>query len=402
MKQMTAVGPADTSVAMPLQVDALAFVILASLCLLVPTNGIGSNGMVLSFLWVLLRQPAARRDWWQVLWPLALAAFVYLLVLGAMAFSPRHGLKDSWSVFHGVMLSLLGVYLAQLPIRKLRDTAYVVVGLMTAFAIAVLLYNFHHNGVAVTLQLGGLDWWVNRNRLAVGFGLSFVLATVFAVTAESQTRRAVLLACAAVLLATSYINNCRGALLGMIAAAGLMALYWNWRLTVALGVLAAVGLAVLWEQGALMHLISHNGTIDSGRGGMWHGVMDRIGQRPWTGYGLHALPYDPVYQAQYGQLQLGHTHSIYLDLLYSSGIIGVLFWVGWFTALSLRLRAAISVSAVDVRHLGVGLLAYTLVHGLVDFGFYELGISIMIVLGWTCMAVARRQPVPAAGVSAPA
>jgi len=377
------------------QTDMLAILVLVSLCLLVPTNGIGSNGLYLAFVWLAVKNTSLRQRWWQaVRYPL-LVGLVYLLILGGfMAYRPMHGLKDSWAVLSGLSFSLLGVYLTQLPVARLRGSAVVTVGLMTLLALAVLLHNVQLHGWYDTLTRQDLDTDVHRNRLAVGLAVTFLLATVFMLTIEDWRVRGLLLLCALFLCFESYINSCRGAMLGMLVGAWLLGLWWNWRLTAILSVLGGLVLLGLAETGKLAAIVTHNGTIDDGRDDLWRYVFERIQLRPLTGYGLHALPFDPVFNAKHADLMLGHPHSIYVELVYASGIVGVLFWLFWYGQFGRRLYAAFSAPARDSQYLGLVLFIYMLVHGAVDFSFYSLAPATMLVMGYTCLVVAASRKTP--------
>lgn len=369
-------------------VDILAMLVLASLCLLVPTNGVGSTGLGLAFVWVAVRDSSLRTRWWQAVRLPLLVATLYLLYLGLVAFRPMHGLKDSWAVLRGLLFSLLGVYLSQLPVARLRASGFWVVLAMTLLAVGVLLYNVDLHGLHDTLTREDLDTTVHRNRLAVGLALTFLLAIVFLLTSQDWRVRLPLLLCALFLCFESYINSCRGAMLGMLAGAWLLGLWWNWRLTAVLTLVGGLILLGLQEQGKLAAIVTHNGTIDDGRDNLWAYVFERIQLRPWTGYGLHALPFDPVFNAKHADLMLGHPHSIYVELVYASGIIGVLFWLGWYGVLGRRLFGAFGAQARDSQYLGLVLFIYMLVHGAVDFSFYSLAPACFLVIGFSALMIA--------------
>ena len=377
--------------------DAATTLMLLSLCLLVPTNDLGSNGIRFCFLWLLVRQPGLRADWWQATRGLMLAGFAYLLILGAMAFSPMHGLKDGWYTMQGLLFSLLACYLLRLPVEKLRSSALLAVIVMTLYAIGVLLFNFHRYGVHEALTRQWLDSLVHRNRLAVGLATAYLLAAAFSLTTPGGRQRALFVACAVLLFVISYINNSRGALMGMVFASVALGFLWNWRLTTVLAVATGLLLCLAWQQGWLEGHATHGGTIDNGRDDIWWAVWDRIRLHPWTGYGLHALPFDPVFNKLHPELMKGHPHSIYIELVYASGIIGVLFWLAWYWRMGVAVRRSFVAQARDTRYLGLAFVVYILVHGSVDFSFYAFAVPVTLIIGFVMLLAPLRQPDASAG-----
>ena len=78
--------------------DALAFLIVMSMCLLGATNGVGSTGMQLAFILVIYLHPELSKQWWQVSRYFLLAAVVLLLTLVAYSFHYKQALHDAWGV----------------------------------------------------------------------------------------------------------------------------------------------------------------------------------------------------------------------------------------------------------------------------------------------------------------
>ena len=112
----------------------------------------------------------------------------------------------------------------------------------------------------------------------------------------------------------------------MAAASMVMLLIWSWRKVIIIGFIGLVVAFTLNYLGILHKVVTHNGgSLGNGREFLWPPIWERVLQNPWFGHGLHAVNNDPVLLAQKIEA-VSHVHSIYLDLVYASGIVGVLFW----------------------------------------------------------------------------
>lgn len=371
--------------------DILALLFLVSLCLLVPTNGLGSGGLQLALLWLLFRDAPLRRAWWQSLKPLILAALAFLLLLSVLSFVQRTALKDAWAVLRGLLFSLPALYVLQVGGQRLRLSGGLTVLVATALALAVLCINFQKYGIAETVARQWLDTAVHRNRFAVGVAVAFIIASALLLTAQRLGERLLFGFCAALLCLVAYINNSRGAILGMMAAGAALGFLWNWRLATVLALLAAGAGFALWESGVMHSAVTHNDSVDNGRLGLWHMIGERIGDNPWTGFGMHALPNDTELALRHPEINLPHPHSIYLELVYASGLVGVLFWLLWYGMLGRRVHQSFAADSLLPRYLGLALLAYVLVHGLVDFTFYSLGVATLLTVGTVWLAAPLRR-----------
>jgi O-antigen ligase len=82
---------------------------------------------------------------------------------------------------------------------------------------------------------------------------------------------------------------------------------------------------IIHHLGILSKIVTHNGgSLGNGREFLWPPIFERVLQNPWFGHGLHAVNNDPVLLAQKIEA-VSHVHSIYLDLVYASGIDGRVF-----------------------------------------------------------------------------
>lgn len=371
---------------------ALPILCLFSLSALVSTNGIGSNCLILALVWVLLSDSELRNRWWRLLWPWLLVVLVYFLAMSTYAFSRVTALRDGGEVLKGISLSVVALYLIRLPDYSLRKTIEYVVIFLTITATAITMYNLHlHDAMSFTGN--GFDWYVNRNRLGVGFSIASVFITALMVNEPSRLK-SYLLSVAWILLAgIAILNGSRGALIGMVFAtifiilAALCHLGWMrvFRLDlwlIPIWATISIGCWIGSKQISFHKYLIHQDQqgVDTGRFGIWQAVSERIVQRPWFGYGPHAMKYDHMIEPS-RVLYQDHPHSIYVGLVYASGIFGIIFWLIWFSSFSYRIRQNFLAKNEVSYYLGIGLLINILVHGLVDFDFYMFSVFTYIIVG---------------------
>lgn len=368
------VAPGDSLPQKPRFGIVLATLILTGFCLLGPTNGIGSNMLDVSALTILMMEPQIRQRWWQALRPMIGAALPFLLVMGGMAFSTRHGLKAGWATLNGLLFTLLAYYLSSVSTTSLRIAARVTLLVVAVLAAVLLVYNIHVFGWADIMRFDGLHATVNRNRIAVGLGLGFLLG-LCNLRHESTLPWRVATAVAVILIAVvSYYDNSRGAMLAMALGSAALTLRWNWKATLLgaglLATLAAVVVCIHGQPDAAQ--FSHGGSIDNGRYAIWQVVWQRITQSPWIGYGLDPMNFDPYLNSHFPELMKGHPHSAYLEMIYASGFVGLVFWVVWYVWLGRVARRAPVLNGDFLPALGIAWLCYMAVHASVDFAFYSL------------------------------
>lgn len=181
-----------------------------------------------------------------------------------------------------------------------------VLGQMAGFAVLVLLLGLRHRLLARPLLLAAL-----------------LLAFALLIFSRSATSLVVTLAVAAgfFLLGRGVLDPLAKAAIVAFAAAGLA--------------LALLGLVLAPEQA--VELLGRDLTL-TGRLPLWELVLSRIADRPWLGFGYHALftvrPF-----AEYVLLTLGwdapNAHSGYLEVALGLG------WIGLALALALLAQAAV-------------------------------------------------------------
>ena len=387
----------SANVSSELSILVVPFLSLFLLALLMSTNSIGSSGIILVLIWILCRESEIRNHWWKVLSPWLIAVFIYFLAMTTYGFSKITTLRDGLEVLKGIALSLVALYLLQLSDQQIRRVVGYVVFVLTVVTIGMLGFNLNQHSVAQFIDNQMFDWYVNRNRLAVGFSITSVF--IAALMVDERTRwKSFLLSVAWILLASAaLLNGSRGATMGMIAAticiilAGLFRVGWRqvfrlevWLIPILI-VLAGLGW-VLYKHISFNQYLMHDGKgVDTGRFEIWSGVGHRIIQAPWFGYGSHAMKFDPMVAAIRTKFGITHPHSIYVGLVYASGIIGVLFWLLWFTSFSYKIRQNFTTNNKLAYYIGVGLLVNILVHGFVDFDLYMFAIFSYITVGLVMM-----------------
>jgi O-antigen ligase len=170
---------------------------------------------------------------------------------------------------------------------------------------------------------------------------------------QSGARRALLIAGAAVMIASVFLSASRGGVLSALVQVLIAAIFlrskFQRRAPVMIGGLAvvlAVAVSVFWlaSPETLSHLLDTEGakrlTIDRDGINMWL-------QRPWLGFGLGTFPIAyPHFRSFYTTLFINQAHNDYLQLLIECGIAGFMCVLAF---LGLALREATRV----IRRFGV-------------------------------------------------
>ncbi len=359
--------------------DFLAFLIVMSVCLLSVSNGLASIGMQLAFILVIYLYPTLFRQWWIATRYFLLVAVLILLVLVANSFNYKQALHEAWGVTRGLLMSLLAVYLLQIPSEKIYRVLKVSLVICALLATGVVIWNVHKYGLQETLGRQWLETFAHRNSLGIGLASAFIVG-LSALLSQSRLfyQQKLLIFGVLWLGVVSYINHSRGALLAMVVAGMVMFFLWSWRKALIVGLIGLVVTLLINHLGILNNIVTHNGgSLGNGREFLWPPIFERVTQNPWFGYGLHAVNNDPVLLAQKIEA-VSNVHSIYLDLVYASGIVGVFFWAIWILLFANNIKKILAPNNNMVGYLGLGLLTYILVHGVVDLAFYSVGTSTIL------------------------
>jgi O-antigen ligase len=370
--------------------DISTALFLLGLVLFMSTNGPGSESFTVAAVAALFRADGVRARWREALGRMLLVALVYVVIAGLYAYSIKAGLRDSGYMMRGLMLSLPAAHLLACRPRMLSVLLSLVAAGSALWAATVLAAHINHHGWTMTIQhMDGLDWSVNRNRLAVGFAIAFILAGASALAAEGLMWRVISGVAMVVLGAVSLVNGSRGALVGMAAAAMVMFFLARWRWALLVSVFGVFLLMLLLWHGLPVGLLEHNGSVDNGRSALWGAISQRIAERPWFGHGLHPMPYDIELSRLHPEITVTHAHSIYFEMLYDTGVFGALFWITWFSLLCIKANRYFITTSLLPRVVGGGLAVYVLVHGLVDFTFYSIYVGGVLGAGLFLLSAKR-------------
>lgn len=377
--------------------EIVAFFFLFFLAIFVPTNGIGSTGIMFVLAWVLFNESDLRRAWWKSIRALMAVVLVYFLIMTTYAFSVKASLHDGGEVLKSIALSLVVFYILKLSEVTLRKAMQSVLICLVISTSLILVYNLQYHGVDGVLQRHELDWYVNRNRLAVGFSLMFIFALTLVIN-ETVRLKSFLLSCVMVLAAVAaLLNDSRGAIVAMFVSSVSIVLFalfkqgakevlrFDW-LCLPTFIAAIILGYVFINHLNLIGFVHHEGDITTYRSLIWQTIWERLQNSIWVGYGPHAIMHDHFLID--GEMQtFRHPHSIYMSLLYSSGIVGIVFWFTWFSIYLSRSRKIVYSNNDIGFYIGLGILVNALVHGLVDFDFYALDTMTFLIVGITLVAV---------------
>ena len=387
------------SLSVPKEVSSfiVPFLSLFFLAVFVATNGVGSSGILVIFAYIAWFEPELRNRWWRAVWPWLLAILIYFVLMSLNAFSKVTALRDGVEVIKGVALSLVALSLCQLTEKQIRRVTTSVSVVLSTITFGILVYNLQLHSIISFIHNQIFDWYVNRNRLAVGFSVTSVFITALMVGEKSSWKSFLLSIIWIFLAITALLNGSRGAVMGMTAAtlciifAGLPRLGWRqvfrlelWALPIT--IVIAIVSWIFYQRISLKMFFLHDGKgIDTGRLDIWNAIWGRIAQSPWIGYGPHALKYDPMQTAIRAQYSVDHSHSIYVGLVYASGVVGILFWLIWFVSFSYQVKRNFTTKNELSYYIGIGLFVNILVHGLVDFDFYMYSVFTYITIGLVMM-----------------
>lgn len=374
---------------------AVPILFLFFLAVLVPTNSFGSTGILCVMVWLLWREPEHRSRWWKLAWPWLLAVLVYFVIMSTYSFSAITALRDGVRVLEGIGLSVVALYLLQLSEHHLRRAVEYVVTILMAATIMIVFFNLYHVGFLELINNHGFDWYVNRNRIAVGFSVTAVFVLSLMIEERLRWKSVMWSGLLVFVCLAAALNGSRGAIVGMLASMICIVIAavarHGWRKVIRIELLLLPFLSIFtalscfyYQNISLVKFYIHDDGIDTGRFVIWQTILERLETSPWIGYGTHAIKQD-TFLMHYGLASFTSPHSIYVGLLYASGLVGVFFWIVWFWTLTLKFRRHVQAHSNIAFYLGIGVLVNTLVHGLIDFDFYMLATMTFIVFGIVMM-----------------
>ncbi|WP_089177418.1 O-antigen ligase family protein [Bosea sp. AS-1] len=316
------------------------------------------------------------------------AFFVYMMLTSFITATPALALVETSSNLAAFLLlygaacllnreNLVRALIAScLILCLLSITAYVIVPSLGRMSDWV-------NGAFVpTWRLQGVFGTANAAGGAAAVGIILALLTP-ALSGNRWLRIAALGVFAACLL----LSNNRMAMAGLGAAL----LYANWvkgnqalKLAIAAFVVSLVLLAYLGTGDELLELLSRSGSSDeitsgTGRTRIWSVVLQLWSEQPLFGYGAGAakyiLPKNPLLFAA-----AAHAHNLFLNILFSGGVVGLLLFVYGVGAVAWR-------AASGKDHRTIALLIFFMVYGITEptigglVSFVPMAFCAAVILG---------------------
>lgn len=258
---------------------------------------------------------------------LALWGMVALVLVNALvARFPAKVVPGAGELIRSVSFMLPAIYVMQYCHRQVTVRALkALVGLIVVGCIAI--YAFHVGSADVT---GAIYNWslshVGNVHNLVNMAAMALLALVVLATFEAEPRqKAVLFAMLAFMLWFLVVLESEGAFLALLITAcawGTVRFTGGLRMLSALGVAAGVFAYVL-----LMVWLQTEGVVPGASPGSFEiralinaRLLELVAAQPWFGYGINSFKY--VTEAAVDGVMYIHPHQIYLEALFSFGMIG--------------------------------------------------------------------------------
>lgn len=338
------------------------------------------------------------RGTWQQAWPLLRPLFLLLLAVAAastvLSINPSRSVQGTRDLLLGLLLFFPFVICGQLlqDLRLRLMFGWILIA--TSFAL-VLGYAacMAYAGILDPLDMPYLyDWWRNQNYIGSQLGMNIVLLAALVRYGEpgARLRNAAVLACVAMLVLLLGLHV-RGAILALALA---LPVAWlsassRWRLRIplaaALGTIALLFVAHMYPAqiyAALPQAFHDPGDLSNGRLAFMENVLQATAQRPWFGWGPNTfkLTEYAVIQRAWGPEPHTYPHSVYLELLFSFGLLGTLMIIAGALWVYRNLRGE---RTPITSAMGGGLLVFLLARGAFEIQLVELEFSsgIGIALG---------------------
>lgn len=354
------------------------------------------------------------RAGWPMLRPLFLLLLVATIASTALSLQPWRSVQGTRDLLLGLLFflpfSACGQLLQEPRLRLLFGWILVAASFALVLGYAACMA---YADVLDPLDMPYLyDWWRNQNYIGSQLGMNIVLLAALVRYGEpgARLRNAAVLACVAMLVLLLGLHV-RGAILALALA---LPVAWlsassRWRLRIplaaALGTIALLFVAHMYPAqiyAALPQAFHDPGDLSNGRLAFMENVLQATAQRPWFGWGPNTfkLTEYAVIQRAWGPEPHTYPHSVYLELLFSFGLLGTLmiFAGALWAYRNLRGERTAITSA-----LGGGLLVFLLARGAFEIQLVELEFSsgIGIALGLLAGGLLyRRQDNAAAGSNA--
>jgi O-antigen ligase len=351
------------------------WMLLASLALpsLLPSGAMGLGLVILVFA---TGREACARVWQQTRWGWLLLGLALLLgMLGSD--QPARSVKGVYDVVRGFGLFFVAsALIAQFPRAQVMTSARLTFSLLAFLMLGAAFAMASHAGQLglrdnklLHEHIGNLHEYAN---FAVIIALALTCLRVVMVQRKATVTAALLAACVTALMTTS-----RGNILALLFCLSLIFCVSKRRY---LAFFSASDCLAGWCPGETLVI----------RKQIYRETLALVFEQPWLGHGVNTFKY--VSGIRLGHEPLIMPHNIYLELLFSLGITGSTLFVAGLAAVfgSCRMQAddgrQQSGAERFLRLLGLALLGYVAVRGLVDLKLFSYGVfsNVAIALGLMC------------------
>jgi O-antigen ligase len=382
------------------------FLAVTSVVALFFPGQITAGASLLLFLLILIRDP---RFIGRILASIYLPLLLVLLFFALSATISIHSgrtLKGGYDFLRAVFMMIGVLWLLKLDESQLKSVINVSVLSIFLVTLASVIYLFTTVPEFQVWKLSyTLGWSFSQNIVATECGLLLLLSAFGVSLARTQVERWVLGLSVLFFLWMVWETGSRGTIL----AIGFVALYMlarrlprrqrYWLLLPVVVVCAGFASLSLETVKQLFPFLYHGNELEfffTGQGGDRGRIpiyLDSLKalQDSWlTGYGINTFKF---YDFSHGYT---HPHSIYLDLMISAGLFGVVF-VASLVWMTFSLKKVLTISAtwsVNWSEAGAVLLVYSLARGLFDHQLFDFSFlsMILVALSFTAASTSARKP----------
>ena len=289
-------------------------------------------GLLLAFPWTSLRALVRQ--------PFLIAIMLIVAASVLWSVSPDQTMRRIVACY---CTTLAGVVLAAR--WRWAALAEVVAATFAILAVCCLITALFFPSIGRMTELFPGAWrglWQEKNALGSNMALGFVVSAAAAVL---NPRRAMLWwAMAALALVLLLASTSKTSLVSLVLGAGVMAFIAlarrspassvaaTWAALIGIGLIAAF---IVFASDIFLGLLGKDATL-TGRTKIWAGVIERIRERPWQGYGYGAVwdeegPWGPLAKiTRTAGFRAHHAHNSWLEQWIDLGLFGLSAWALMF------------------------------------------------------------------------